>query len=46
MELIDENRKEEFRKIVKDLEELVIQELGGQCKSAIIDKNISVCEIG
>ena len=44
MELIDENRKEEFRKIVKELEEL--QELGGQCKSAIIDKNISVCEIG
>lgn len=46
MELIDENRKDEFKKIVKELEELVLLELGGQCKSAIIDKNISACEIG
>ncbi|MHD0316018.1 B3/B4 domain-containing protein [Fusobacterium sp. THCT1E2] len=46
MELIDENRKDEFKKIVKELEELVLQELGGQCKSAIIDKNIPACEIG
>ena len=46
MELIDENRKEEFKKIVSELEELVLQELGGQCKATIIDKNNPVCEIG
>lgn len=46
MELIDENRKEEFKKIVKELEELVLKELGGQCKSTIIDKNNPICEIG
>lgn len=46
MELIDENRKEEFKKKVSELEELVLQELGGQCKATIIDKNNPVCEIG
>lgn len=45
MELIDENRKEEFKKIVIELEELVLKELGGQCKSTIIDKNNPICEI-
>ena len=46
MELIDGNRKEEFKKIVKELEELVLKELGGQCKSTIINKNNPICEIG
>ena len=33
-------------KIVKELEELVLKELGGQCKSTIINKNNPICEIG
>lgn len=45
MELIKETRKEEFKKAVKELNQLILSELGGQVKTEILNKNSPYCEI-
>lgn len=45
MELIDENRKEEFKKAIEELQKLVEDELGGKCLQNIINKKTPQCEI-
>lgn len=45
MELIDKERKEEFKKAINELQKMVEEELGGKCQQSIIDKKIPQCEI-
>ncbi len=39
IELVDENRIEEFENALKDLAKNVQENLGGTCKSSILDLN-------